>query len=226
MIKGKKFKNTFLANTRIIKLVFKGSKSWVIFNMANIIINPLRNLTIDVLLIGLIYNAISKNKAFQDLIPIFIGIFIFYVLNVLFEATLIAYVNPIGNTQISKSINKMLMKNAANVPLSSYDDFQYYNEYIFSIRNYAETAKKAVENFASFVAYIIGNIMSIGLIVKIEPIMSIFIVFSIVFSYLIATKRSQTQVEYSENIAPINVKEKFIHKAFYLRDYTRELRCF
>lgn len=219
-------KKIILNNLYVIGLVWKSSKIWVVLNMIDIIINPLRNLTIDVLLIGIIYNAIGETRNFHALFPVFFGILIFYLLNISFEAVLIGYINPIENLKIRKSIDKILMEKAAETPLSAYDDSRYYQEYIFSVQNCMETAKNAVMNLASFIAYFLGGLMSIGLIVSIEPVMIGFIVISMIYSSIIAIKRNKEDIDYSTNMSPIHVKEQFIHRAFYLKDYTKELRCF
>lgn len=215
---------TINSNFSMIRLAWNGSPAWVICNMLNIIINPLRNLTMDVLLIGYIFNAIHAGHSFTKMIPLFIGIGIFYIINLLFEAVLIAYVDPVGDIKIKQYIDGLLCRNAASVPLSSYDNADYYNDYIFSMQNSADIAKQAVNNMASFIAYTLGGLMGIGLIANIEPVMTVFIVFSILTSFFISSRRNKLNFKYRERIAGLQVKEQYIHRVFYMKDYAKELR--
>ena len=65
------------SNLQLISLCFQGSRTWVICTFLNILINPVRNLMVDVLLIGTIYNMIGQAKPFKALIPFFIDILVF-----------------------------------------------------------------------------------------------------------------------------------------------------
>ena len=69
---------TLKANLQLISLCFQGSKAWVICTFLDILINPIRNLMIDVLLIGAIYNMIGQGKPFEALFPflLLLGYFI------------------------------------------------------------------------------------------------------------------------------------------------------
>lgn len=182
---------TLKSNFRMIQFAWKGSRAWVICNMLDIIINPLRNLTIDVLLIGYIYNSIQQNQSFSKMIPLFILLSLFYIVNLLFEAVFIGYINPTGDIKIKNYIDELLCKNAATVPLASYDDTDFYNDYIFSAQNCSDVAKQAVTNMASVIAYLLGGLMSIGLIANINPIMVIFIVLAILISFFLASLRKK-----------------------------------
>ena len=92
------------SNFKMISLCYRGSKSWVICNFINIIINPLRNLTIDVLLVGTIYNYIGQGKSFESLIPFFIALVLFYTVNIIFENILYAKIEPNGTVKIQRYI--------------------------------------------------------------------------------------------------------------------------
>ena len=87
---------TLKANFSTIAFAWQGSKIWVICTMIDIIINPLRNLTIDVLLIGYLYNAIKQGRKFSSLLPLFAILLIFYTINLIFEAIFIGKAEPTG----------------------------------------------------------------------------------------------------------------------------------
>ncbi|MDE7326703.1 MAG: hypothetical protein K2N63_10560, partial [Lachnospiraceae bacterium] len=155
---------TLKANFSMIALAWRGSKAWVVCTMIDIIINPLRNLMIDVLLIGYLYNAIGEGREFSSLLPLFAVLLIFYTANLLFEAVFIGKVEPAGGIKIQKYVDQYLCEHAAKVKVACYDNPQFYEKYIFSMENGSEIAKKAVTNTANFLAYGLGGLMSIGLI--------------------------------------------------------------
>lgn len=75
---------TLKSNLKLISLCIQGSKIWVICTFLNILINPIRNLMIDVLLIGTIYNMIGQEKSFKAIIPLFLILIIFYLVTIFF----------------------------------------------------------------------------------------------------------------------------------------------
>ena len=214
------------ANFSMIALAWRGSKIWVICTMIDIIINPLRNLTIDVLLIGYLYNAIEQGRKFSSLLPLFAVLLLFYTVNLIFEAVFIGKAEPVGEIKIQKYIDGYLCKSAAKVPIECYDNPQFYEKYIFSMENAADIAKKSVNNMASFIAYGLGGLMSIGLIANIEPVMIIFIALSIVFSLLISNYKKKVDLKYNEQITGLRHKEDYVHRVFYMKEYAKELRAF
>lgn len=210
----------------MIALCFSGSKAWVICTALNILINPIRNLTIDVLLVGTIYNMIEQGRAFEDLVPFFVALALFYAATVVFEGFLYAKVEPNGSLKIQKHIDRLLCENAANVELAMFDNADFYKENIFAVENCVDTAKRAVNNTASFFAYLIGCLSSIGLIVSIEPLMAGFIVLSILLSALISNRKKNIDLTFRERRTGIQTRESYVHRIFYGREYAKELRSY
>ena len=112
---------TLKSNFKMIAMCYRGSKAWVILNALDILINPIRNLTIDVLLIGLIYNMISEGRPFRTLVPVFGALIVFYIGTAVYEGFLHAKVEPNGSIKIQRHIDRLLCENAADVELSMFD---------------------------------------------------------------------------------------------------------
>ena len=209
-----KERKTLLSNLAMIQLAWKGSRAWVVCNMLDIIINPLRNLTIDVLLIGYIYNAVQESRPFHELTPLVILLCAFYFVNLVFEAVMLGFVNPAGNIRIQQYVDRLICSNAAAMPLASYDDASFYDNYVFSVRNCADTAKEAVQNLACLVAYSLGGVFGIGMIADIHPIMTVFVAASILISLLLASRRKELEFRFHEDISKVQVQEDFMHRVF------------
>ena len=209
----------------MIQLAWNASRTWVICSMVDIIITPLRNLASDVLFIGYVYNFIQSQRIFSDIIFLFGFIAFFYIVNVLFEAVYIGYVDPIGNIKIQHCIDQMICEKAGTVSLAAYDNAEYYEQYIFSQQNCLDVVKDTVYNMASFIAYLLGGIMGIGLISSIQPVMCVFIIAAILFSVCISYQKKKYDFQYKEDISRVKVQEEYIHRVFYIREYARELRC-
>lgn len=162
---------TLKANLKLIGLAWKGSKAWVIGTAVNAVINSPRNLIIDVLLVGTIYNFIQKGRDFSGMLPFLAALAFFYLTNLTFESVLCGRIWAVGNRKICCSIDRMLCGNAARMPLSSYDDPGFYEEYIYALRNCPDMAKEAVTNLSYLIGFLLGGLISIGLIASIQPVM-------------------------------------------------------
>ena len=217
---------TLKSNFKMIAMCYRGSKAWVILNALDILINPIRNLTIDVLLIGLIYNMISEGRPFRTLVPVFGALIIFYIGTAVYEGFLHAKVEPNGSIKIQRHIDRLLCENAADVELSMFDNAKFYEEKVFTVENCTRIAKKAVTNTASFFAYLIGGLMSMGLITGIEPMMLIFIAISILFSLLISKRQKKVELALNEKRSKLLARENYVQRVFYGREYAKELRAY
>ena len=217
---------TLKSNFKMIAMCYRGSKAWVILNALDILINPIRNLTIDVLLIGLIYNMISEGRPFRTLMPVFGALIVFYIGTAIYEGFLHAKVEPNGSIKIQRHIDRLLCENAADVELSMFDNAKFYEEKVFTVENCTRIAKKAVTNTASFFAYLIGGLMSMGLITGIEPMMLIFIAISILFSLLISKRQKKVELALNEKRSMLLARENYVQRVFYGREYAKELRAY
>lgn len=217
---------TLKSNFKMIAMCYRGSKAWVILNALDILINPIRNLTIDVLLIGLIYNMISEGRPFRTLVPVFGALIVFYIGTAVYEGFLHAKVEPNGSIKIQRHIDRLLCENAADVELSVFDNAKFYEEKVFTVENCTRIAKKAVTNTASFFAYLIGGLMSMGLITGIEPMMLIFIAISILFSLLISKRQKKVELALNEKRSKLLARENYVQRVFYGREYAKELRAY
>lgn len=217
---------TLKSNFKMIAMCYRGSKAWVILNALDILINPIRNLTIDVLLIGLIYNMISEGRPFRTLMPVFGALIVFYIGTAVYEGFLHAKVEPNGSIKIQRHIDRLLCENAADVELSMFDNAKFYEEKVFTVENCTRIAKKAVTNTASFFAYLIGGLMSMGLITGIEPMMLIFIAISILFSLLISKRQKKVELALNEKRSKLLARENYVQRVFYGREYAKELRAY
>lgn len=217
---------TLKSNLKLISLCLQGSKIWVICTFLNLLINPIRNLMIDVLLIGTIYNMIGQEKSFKAIIPFFLILIIFYLVTIFFEGFLNAKIEPIGAMRIKRHIEHILCENVANVDVAMFDNAKFYEENVFSVENYANIAKKAVENTASFFAYLLGGLFSIGLISGIEPFMVIFIGLSVLFSMIISNRKNKISLTYNKQRASLRTRENYVHRVFYSKEYAKEFRSY
>ena len=144
--------------------------------------------------------------------------------NLSFEAVLYGRIRAVGNRKICYSIDRMLCGNAARMPLSSYDDAAFYEEYIFALRNCPDMAKEAVENLSYLIGFLLGGLISMGLIASIQPVMLIFIGISILVSFGLSSLRQKLDLRYRERLAGVQVREQYVHRVFYMKDYAKELR--
>lgn len=206
---------TLKANFKLIGLAWKGSKAWVIGTAVNAMINSPRNLIIDVLLVGTIYNFIQQGRDFSGMLPFLVALAIFYLINLSFESALCGQIWTVGNRKICYSIDRMLCGNAARMPLSSYDDAGFYEEYIYALRNCPDMAKEVVQNLSYLIGFLLGGLISIGLI---------FIGITILVSFGLSSLHQKLDIRYRERLAGVQVREQYVHRVFYMKDYAKELR--
>lgn len=219
-------KETIRLNRYLFKLVWNSSKSLVVMIFFNTILNPLRNLAIDVLFLRLIYNAIAEKYDFSYIAAALGAVCVFYLLNAVEEAFYYTYISPVGRAKLHEHITSLMMKKAAKVPLSCFDDSKYYDEYFFTVSRSQEQALQAVRTQASFWGNLIGLAAAFGIIATIDAVMLLFSGVSLAISVLVTMRQNKINFAYDRERNLPARESDYIQKVFYLADYAKELRLF
>ncbi|MBR5506898.1 MAG: ABC transporter ATP-binding protein, partial [Clostridia bacterium] len=106
----------------------------------------------------------------------------------------------------------------------SYDNAEFFENYIFTAKNCADIARETVMNIASFIAFSLGGIMGISMIVNIDPIMTVLIMLSIGIAFLVSWFKEKLDYQYQDRLAGVQAKEDYIQRVFYMKEYAKELR--
>lgn len=125
---------------------------------------------------------------------------------------------------LHEGIQIELYRKARELDQSCYDDPDFYNDFIWAIRESDKRAVQIMENSSIFINRIVASTVILGLLASMDWIVAIVLIVSVSLGFVIKNKLSKIRYDKNVEISPINRKLSYIKRVFYLQDYAKELR--
>lgn len=126
--------------------------------------------------------------------------------------------------KVYRGLNTKLYEKAKSLDLSSYDDPDFYNNFILTI----ESSSDSIQNMLGLVRNYIGNIISLftigSILLAIDPLcLLIILVFVAAFTPL-SRKIGSLQMNRRIDNTRFHRRSDYFQRIFYLQDYAKEVR--
>ena len=131
---------------------------------------------------------------------------------------------PKAKLVLHERIQSELYLKARNLDQSCYDDPEFYNDFIWAIRESDERVSQIMENFGLFINRVICSGVVLGVLATLDMVITVFLVVALVVGFIMNNILSKMQVQRDEEINPTNRKLEYIDRVFYLSDRAKELR--
>ena len=131
---------------------------------------------------------------------------------------------PKAKLVLHEKIQNELYMKARNLDQSCYDDPEFYNDFIWAIRESDERVSSIMENFGLFINRVICSVAVLGILVTLDIPVTVFLLVSLLVGFILKNILSKMNVQQDEEINPIKRKLEYIDRVFYLPDRAKELR--
>ncbi len=131
---------------------------------------------------------------------------------------------PKAKLVLHEKIQNELYIKARNLDQSCYDDPEFYNDFIWAIRESDERVSSIMENFGLFINRVICSVAVLGILVTLDIPVTVFLLVSLLVGFILKNILSKMNVQQDEEVNPINRKLEYIDRVFYLPDRAKELR--
>lgn len=122
------------------------------------------------------------------------------------------------------AIYKTIYEKAAKMDYEAYDNPEYYNDLVLAMNSMNERANAVLSNTQDILTNIIGVVTIGTVIVTIDPICLLFIVACVAIMTPIGRLIAKVNVDRTEAMTPLDRKNLYFSRVFYLQDYAKELR--
>ena len=122
---------------------------------------------------------------------------------------------------LHEGIQGELYKKARELDQCCYDDPEFYNDFIWAIRESDERVAQIMENFSIFINRIVSSAVILGLLASMDLIVAVVLVVSVSLGFIIKNKLNKIRYEKNLEMNPINRKLIYIGRVFYLQDYAK-----
>ena len=125
---------------------------------------------------------------------------------------------------LHEGIQNELYKKARELDQSCYDNPEFYNDFIWAIRESDARTAQIMENFSIFINRVVSSIVILGLLASMDWVIALVLLISVSLGFVVKNKLNKIRYEKKLEMTPIGRKLSYIGRVFYLQDYAKELR--
>ncbi len=133
-------------------------------------------------------------------------------------------VEPRLKKELHLKLQSELLISARDIELESYDNPDYYDDFLIAIQDADTHISSATGTVKSMVSAFFTLLATISLFVYVKPLVMILLLGSSIFSLYLNTKRKKLEYQANLEFTPLKKKEQYINRVFRLADYAKELR--
>ncbi len=178
----------------------------------------------NVVLLKYIIDVVTEGTGYERILYVLIFFVIFVVITNLFITTFYEFSLPKQKERFYFNLYKTIYEKAAKMDYEAYDNPEYYNDLVLAMTSMSERANSVLSNAQSIISNIIGVLTIGAVIVSIDPVCLIFVFLCVAIMTPIGRKIAKVNVDRTEAMTPLDRKNLYFSRVFYLQDYAKELR--
>ncbi|MBR5769705.1 MAG: ABC transporter ATP-binding protein [Clostridia bacterium] len=125
---------------------------------------------------------------------------------------------------LHEGVQSELYKKAMELDQCCYDDPEFYNDFIWAIRESDSRVVEIMEDFSIFINRVISSTVILGVLAAMDWIVAVILLVSVGLGFVIMNKMNKVNYEMEEELNPINRRLSYVDRVFYLQDHQKELR--
>ncbi len=178
----------------------------------------------NVVLLKYIIDVVTEGTGYERILYVLIGFVAFVVITNLLTTTFYEVSLPKQKEKLYFSIYKTIYEKAAKMDYEAYDNPEYYNDLVLAMTSMNDRAYTVLSNTQGIISNIAG-VLTIGtVIVLIDPMCLVFVVLCVGIMTPIGRLIAKVNVDRTEAMTPLDRKNLYFSRVFYLQDYAKELR--
>lgn len=178
----------------------------------------------NVVLLRYIIDVATEGKDYYRVV-VALSLFVTFVIITNLCTTLFYEVSlPKQREKLYFAIYKTIYEKAAKMDYEAYDNPEYYNDLVLAMNSMNERAYSVLSNTQDILTNIIGVVTIGTVILTIDPICLVFVAVCVSIMVPIGRLIAKVNVERTEAMTPLDRKNLYFSRVFYLQDYAKELR--
>lgn len=223
-MKNKEKVNSFKNYIYMLKFIWKHTPFMVFGYLFFDVLANLPWTLSNVVLLKYIIDVATEGTGYYR-VAIALALFVAFVLITNLLTTLFYEISmPKLKERLYFAIYKAIYEKAAKMDYESYDNPEYYNDLVLAMNSMNERAYGILSNTQDILTNVIGVLTIGAVIVSIDPICLIFVVVCVAVMTPIGRLIAKVNVERTEAMTPLDRKNLYFSRVFYLQDYAKELR--
>ena len=170
------------------------------------------------------FNALDTSDQFMDVAVFIIFLAIFYLIVFIPDHIYGLILSPILDNKLRYRMHAELYRKAGRMDLACYDDPDFYNQFVWAMRESDSRAIAVVRALWNIVNRIISATAISALLLSINVWMGILMLTGVVITLVVDYFGNRLWLRVMEKMNPLWRRESYITRVFNLSDYAKEMR--
>ena len=216
--------NTFKNHIFMLKFIAKHTPFMAFGYLFSDILSNLPWTLSNVVLLKYIIDIASEGKGFERILYALIFFAVFVIITNLFATLFYEISMPKQKQKLYFAIYKTIYEKAAKMDYEAYDNPEFYNDLVLAMNSMNERAYSVLADTQDILTNVIGVLTIGAVIISIDPICLVFVAVCVAIMTPIGRLIAKVNVERTEIMTPLDRKNLYFSRVFYLQDYAKELR--
>lgn len=176
------------------------------------------------LFLKLLFDMIERGSPFEHILILVGCMALFLILAYVFHEWYWNWTEPKIQHILYQRMQQPLFEKAMAMDLASYDDPEFYNDFVWAIQEADKRALAVVKEFGKVINRFVASGVIIGILSTVDPLIVVVICGTVAISVAIRVWQTKLMYRKQEELRPAQRKASYINRVFYLGEYAKELR--
>ncbi len=206
--------------------IFQIADSWTYLacSIFHACLSGFKNSVLIIYFVQTFLDRVESKDTMKNLMFIIAGFALIYLIVTLICLYFENYYKPQAVPLVNRNVCEKLYRHSMESDLGSFDDGDFYNNYIFVMQDMEKKTIEIIDDFSQMIRNIVVTILIANVFLAMNAVVMLAIMLSVgltVFFYFHIIK-----INYQKDMAilPSQRKSEYLKRVFYLKDYAKELR--
>lgn len=208
----------------MFKYVFKYAPDFFWLTIVEGITRAIWHVLTSVVYIKYIFDAIETGKSFREITFVTLAMALFMVLFDIYNRWFWrVYISRV-KLKLQEGMQGELYMKARSLDQSCYDDPEFYNDFVWAVRESDERVWRMMQDFGLFLNRVLSSIAILSILWTMDKIVAFICCATSVVYLVFGAVRNKIVYEKRQEIQKLTRKGDYIKRVFYLSDYAKEIR--
>ena len=208
----------------MLKYVFKYTPLYFWLSVFEGILRATWHVLTSVIYIKYIFDAIENGRPFKEIAAVTGVMALFILLFTLYNKWFWrVYISRV-KLKLQEGMQGELYLKARSLDQSCYDDPEFYNDFVWAVRESDERVWAMMQDFDLFLNRVLSSLAILSILWTMDSLVALVCCGASVVFLLFGVVRNKINYERKQEIQRLNRKGEYIKRVFYLADYAKEIR--
>lgn len=208
----------------VVNQVWKYTPKYLLIVATQALLNSLWSIISGVLYVKLLFDTIERGEGFHRIIVISFFVICIRIVQILFDKVSDTILKPQLSCTLHERMQGELYNKARQIDISWYDNPNYYDNFVWAMREADTRAIKTATDLINCFAHIITLLSMVVILFTIDPVIIVAITISFVFNLSINIQLNKTRRSKSQDLQQKKRVTDYYKRIFSLPEYAMELR--